>query len=163
MSKEEKVYKRLDELKIEYSVKTHRAVFTIDEYEQLDLNSNGDVVKNLFLRDAKGKRHFLVVLHKGKKVNLKDLRVQLDSSALSFASETRLEEHLNLTKGSVTPLGIINDSKSLVEVIFDKDLVVGDRVLGVHPNINTATVWISFNNLKRVIENNGNKIRYVSV
>ncbi len=162
MNKQAKVYQRLDELKIKYEVSEHQAVFTIEEFDELKYGKYGHTVKNLFLRDAKGKRHFLVVMDKDKKVNLKELREQLQCSALSFASEIRLEKYLDLTKGSVTPLGIINDTDSCVEVIFDKDLT-GDVILGVHPNINTATVWISFDDVKTVIEKNGNTIKYVLI
>lgn len=162
MDRQTKVYKKLDQLGIQYKINRHKPVFTIEEFDTLDFNNLGVIVKNLFLRDAKGRRHFLVVMHKDKKANLKDLRLQLESTALSFASEDRLQKYLDLTKGSVTPLGIINDEKCLVDVIFDKDLV-GDTVLGVHPNDNSATVWISYNNLKSVIEDNGNKIKYVDM
>jgi len=162
MSKQQKVYERLDKLEIDYKVTHHKAVFTIEETEELSLDTGGNFVKNLFLKDARGRRHFLVVLEKDKKVNLKDLRGKLESSALSFASEERLEKYLQLTKGSVTPLGIINDDECKVEVIFDQDLI-GEEIIGVHPNDNTATVWISFENLKEVIEENGNIIKYVEI
>lgn len=81
---------------------------------------------------------------------------------MSFVSEERLFEYLHLQKGEVTPLGIINDAAALVEVILDNDLV-GRNKLGFHPNDNTATVWISFDALKKVIEKNGNMIHYVTI
>ena len=81
------------------------------------------MVKNLFLRDAKGKRHFLVVLDKDKRADLKALQEQLSCSKLSFASEERLKKHLGLSRGSVTPLGILNDAQGMVELVFDRDLI----------------------------------------
>ncbi|GAB6180919.1 hypothetical protein JCM14036_22380 [Desulfotomaculum defluvii] len=81
---------------------------------------------------------------------------------MSFASEGRLFKYLHLHKGEVTPLGIINDNEAFVEVVFDNDLV-GKNKLGVHPNVNTATVWISFDDLKKIIEQNGNKIYFVTI
>jgi Ala-tRNA(Pro) deacylase len=81
---------------------------------------------------------------------------------LTFASEERLFKYLQLRKGEVTPLGIINDLDALVEVVLDKDLI-GKNKLGVHPNDNTATVWISFDDLKKIIEQNGNMIHYVTI
>lgn len=162
MDKQKKVFEKLEELGIEYEVINHPAVFTIEEMDNLEITKGGDVVKNLFLRDTKGKRHFLVVLDKDKKADLKNISEQIHSTKLSFASEERLEKYLQLTKGAVTPLGIINDSECAVEVIFDKDLVSKER-LGVHPNDNTATIWISFQNLKKVIEHTGNKISYIDI
>lgn len=162
MDKQEMVYQRLEELKVEYSVTKHSAVYTIEEMEAQGIHREGDVVKNLFLRDAKGKRHFLIVLDKDKKADLEGIRQQVGSTALSFASEERLEKYLRLSKGAVSPLGLLNDNEVMVEVFFDKALV-GKEKLGVHPNDNTATVWISFDSLKRVLEESGHSIKYISI
>ncbi|MPN42790.1 Prolyl-tRNA editing protein ProX [bioreactor metagenome] len=81
---------------------------------------------------------------------------------LSFASEERLHTYLGLKKGAVTPLGILDDKDHVVEVVFDRDLVGKDR-LGVHPCVNTATVWLSFTDLKMLIEENGNTIHTVTL
>lgn len=158
----EKVFKVLNALNIEYKVINHPAAFTVEEMDNLNIIQYGDGCKNLFLRDAKGKRHFLVVLDKDKKADLKSIQEQLGCTRLGFASEERLFKYLHLHKGEVTPLGIINDHEALVEVVFDKDLV-GKNKLGVHPNVNTATVWISFDALKKIIEQNGNKIHLVTI
>ncbi len=162
MDKQEMVYQRLEELKVQYSVSKHSAVYTIEEMEAQGIHREGDVVKNLFLRDAKGKRHFLIVLDKDKKADLEGIRQQIGSTALSFASEERLEKYLRLSKGAVSPFGLLNDNEILVEVFFDKALV-GKEKLGVHPNDNTATVWISFDSLKRVLEESGHSIKYIAI
>ncbi|WML34221.1 prolyl-tRNA synthetase associated domain-containing protein [Clostridium sp. OS1-26] len=162
MSAQEKVFEKLNELNIKYEVVNHPAVFTIEEMDALSITEQGDVCKNLFLRDEKGKRHFLVVLDKDKKADLKDIQKQLGSTRLSFASAERLDKYLKLQKGEVTPLGVINDEEGSVEVVFDNDLV-GKTKLGVHPNDNTATVWISFEDLKKVVDQNGNKIKYLTI
>ncbi|MBI6871285.1 prolyl-tRNA synthetase associated domain-containing protein [Clostridium aciditolerans] len=162
MSAQEKVFEKLNELNIKYEVMNHPAVFTIEEMDALNITEQGDVCKNLFLRDEKGKRHFLVVLDKDKKADLKDIQKQLGSTRLSFASAERLDKYLKLQKGEVTPLGVINDEEGSVEVVFDNDLI-GKTKLGVHPNDNTATVWISFEDLKKVIDHNGNKIKYLNI
>lgn len=130
--------------------------------DNMDLNRFGDGCKNLFLRDDKGRRHFLLVLPKDKTADLKDIQKQLGCSRLGFASEERLYKYLGLHKGEVTPLGIINDTGADVEVVIDQDLV-GKNKLGVHPNDNTASVWLAFDSLKLVIEQNGNVIHYVTV
>lgn len=95
-------------------------------------------------------------------MNLKDLREKIGSSRLSFASEERLLKHLGLTKGSVTPLGVINELDTQVEVYFDEDLM-SEEIIGVHPNENDATVWLSFKSIKQVIESMGNVFGTVSV
>lgn len=162
MSALEKVLARLDDLDIEYQIMSHPAVFTVEEMDNLKITQYGDVCKNLFLRDAKGQRHFLVVLNKDKQANLKNIQKQLDCTRLGFASEERLYKYLQLHKGEVTPLGIINDPGCFVEVVIDNDLVGKDK-LGFHPNDNTATVWISFAALRKVIEQSGNKIHFVHI
>lgn len=162
MDKQQQVFKILEELNIKYDVVNHPAVYTVEEMAGLNITNLDDVCKNLFLRDYKGKRHFLAILHKDKQADLKKLREQLGTTALSFASEERLTQYLQLSKGAVTPFGVINDTNRDVEVVFDKDLV-GKSSLGFHPNENTATVWLSFADIKRVIEQNGNTITYVTV
>lgn len=157
---QEKVFALLKALHIDYQLVNHPAVFTAEEGLNLNISQYGDMCKNLFLRDDKGKRHFLVVLYKDKQADLKSIREQLGCTRLGFASEERLFKYLQLPKGSVTPLGIINDSDALVEVVLDKELI-GKQKLGVHPNDNTATVWISFAALQKIIEHNGNTIHYV--
>ncbi len=159
---QEQVFKVLNALNIDYQLINHPAAFTVEDMDKMDMNRYGDGCKNLFLRDDKGKRHFLVVLHKDKNADLKSIQEQLGCTRLGFASEERLFKYLHLRKGEVTPLGIINDADASVEVVVDKDLV-GKNKLGVHPNDNTATVWLSFDALKKIIEQNGNKIHFVTI
>ncbi|MGI5966796.1 MULTISPECIES: prolyl-tRNA synthetase associated domain-containing protein [Anaerotruncus] len=162
MTQREKALARLDEAGAPYELIEHPAVFTIEEMDKLGITLSGEVCKNLFLRDAKGRRHFLVVVQKDKHADLRALEKELESTRLSFASAERLEKYLGLHQGEVTPLGVVNDADAAVEVAFDKDLV-GNPKLGVHPNDNTATVWIAFDDLRKVIEANGNAIRFVTV
>jgi Ala-tRNA(Pro) deacylase len=159
MNQQEMVYEKLKGLGITYEAFNHPPVYTIEEMEALKLDEKGDIAKNLFLRDDKGKNHFLVVVGKDKKVDLKTLREQLGTSKLGFASEERLDKYLGLTKGAVTPFGVINDKDCAVVVVIDKDMI-NSKKIGVHPNDNTATIFLSFEGLKKVIENNGNKILY---
>ena len=162
MDKKEKVLKKLDELNIHYKLIDHPAVYTIDTIDELHLNKNGHIVKNLFLKNSNGKKHYLVVLKGDKKADLKSIKSQINSTALSFASEERLEKHLGLSKGAVTPLGIINDDEHLVNIVLDEDLK-NQEIIGVHPNVNTSTVFISYNDLIKFINSFGNKIFYVNI
>ena len=141
---------------------SHDPVYAIEEMEHLHLDADALIAKNLFLRDARGKRHFLVVLAKDKVVDLKALRRRLGTSALSFASEDRLNRLLGLEKGAVTPLGILNDEARAVEVLFDRDLA-GLPALGVHPNRNTATVFLPLADLESLIRSHGNAVSFVDI
>jgi len=154
----------LDHLKkmgISFEEIRHPAVFTIEEMDSLGIGKQGTVCKNLFLRDSRGKNYYLAVLRENKRADLKALSTKL-GSRLSFASGEQLMKYLGLTQGSVTPLGVLNDENCAVTVIFDDDLRFENR-LGVHPNDNTATIWISFKDLKRVVEVHGNKTVMMSL
>ena len=114
------------------------------------------------MKNSNGKKHYLVVLKGDKKADLKSIKSQINSTALSFASEERLEKYLGLSKGAVTPLGIINDEEHLVNIVLDEDLKK-EEIIGVHPNVNTSTVFISFNDLIKFINSFGNEIFYVNI
>ena len=154
------LYAYLDGMGLSYEVEEHAPVFTIDEMRELGIK--GSVCKNLFLRDAKGRQHFLVVLPGDRQADLGALAAALGSSKLSFASEERLMKHLGLTKGSVTPLAVIQDPDHTVQVLLDESLTGMDR-LGVHPLVNTATLWISGADLLRFVRSCGNPVKIVSI
>lgn len=158
----EPVFEKLNELKINFSVIEHPPVFTIEEMDSLGIFEGVSVCKNLFVRNDKGDKHYLIVTCKNKQANLKDISSRITESRLSFASEERLSKYLGLNKGEVTPLGIINDAGHSVIIILDKDLDDG-KPLGVHPNDNTATVTISFDDLVRYIEHFGNKFEIMTI
>ena len=162
MEEKQKVYDKLNSMGIKYEIINHPAVYTIDEMDNLGISEKAEVCKNLFVRDAKGKKHYLIVLCKDKKANLADLAEQIGSTKLSFASDERLDKYLGLKKGAVSPLGIINNITKDVTTVFDKDLVE-KKNLGVHPNDNTVTVVMTFDDLNRVITENGNAVKFVNI
>ena len=157
-----KVLDALDAAGISYRLVEHEAVLTIEAMDRLHLEDGGVIAKNLFLRDAHGRRHFIVVLPGHKSADLKALRVRLGTSALSFASEERLKRFLGLEKGAVTPLGVPNDEERAVEVVFDRELA-GFPSLGVHPNRNTATVFLAFADLEALVRAHGNPVSLVDL
>ncbi len=159
---EKLTYERLDKAGVKYEVTHHEAMFTMEELQQAGICKLGTVCKNLFLRDAKGRRHFLVVTTEEKAADMKQLAAALDSTRLSFGSDERLMNCLKLTKGSVTPLGVLNDENLAVEVAFDKDLE-GKQRLGFHPCINTATVWMSFDDIYRMVKEHGNSVKMIEI
>ena len=118
----EEVLNKLKELNIEYKEIEHPPVFTIDEMNALgNIFEDAKICKNLFVRDQKGKKHFLIVMPEEKRAPLGEISAKIGSTKLSFASEERLMKYLKLIPGAVTPLAVINDEQSEVEVIIDED------------------------------------------
>lgn len=143
------LYEVLDKLNIKYKEIEHEPVFTIEQAQFIKENIDGIGCKNLFLTNKKG-NYYLIVLNENKKANIKEITKLLNESHLSFASVEELKEILNLKQGSVTPLGIINDKNNVVTIIIDNEL--SNKVLLVHPNINTKTLSISYDDLIKYIE-----------
>ena len=158
----QEIYDLLTAKGVPYEKLEHIAVYTVEEMDAAGVGEKGLVCKNLFLRDAKGKNHYLVTVPENRRVDLKDLASRLGSTKLSFASEERLETYLGLQKGSVTPLGALNDDSRTVTVVFDAALE-GKSAVGVHPNDNTATVWLNFSDLRLLIEEHGNPVVLVGI
>ena len=156
------VYERFSKLGIEYERVDHPAVYTMEEMDSLGIFNKGVVGKNLFLRDNKGRRHFLVFVYGDKHADLVSIQNELGIKHVSFGSAERLDRFLGLTKGSVSPLGVINDTEAAVEFIIDKEFADYPCV-GVHPNQNTSTVWLTFEDLMKVIRENGNKIDFINI
>lgn len=151
----------LNHLKITYECVLHQAVFTIDEMDKLNLPKAEVVAKNLFLRDDKKQNYYLVSAHEEKRVDLKALREKITSRPLSFATEEDLNTILGLQKGAVTPFGILNDQERKVKVLIDT--VFSDGLIGVHPNVNTATVWLKTTDLIKIIRQHGNPVELVEL
>ncbi|WZL73324.1 prolyl-tRNA synthetase associated domain-containing protein [Clostridiaceae bacterium 35-E11] len=159
---EQKVYDILKELNIPYVKREHIPVFTIEEANQLEEEILGQNCKNLFIRNRKGDQHYLVVMIDSKRIDLKNVSKQIDSTSLSFASEKRLYQYLKLTPGSVTPFGLINDNEKHVKVLLDKDLREGEDI-SFHPNVNTATITIAYKDFEKFLGWCGNPITYIEV
>ena len=121
----------------------------------------GLVCKNLFMRDFKGKNHFLLSVPGEKKVDLKSVSEKIGSSKLSFGSAERLMKYLGVEQGSVSPLGILNDESKSVVMVFDSDLK--GKAIGIHPNDNTSTLWIDFDVLCDLITEHGNDIMLINI
>lgn len=162
MEAEKQILSMLEKEGIPFEVMQHPAVYTVPDMEALGICEKGTIAKNLFLRNSNGKTHYLVTLRHEKTADLKELRRQLGSTQLSFASPERLKTHLGLEPGAVTPFGVMNDAEAAVVVVFDRDLI-GEERLGVHPNTNTATVFLAFSDLLRLVKKHGNPVCYVEL
>lgn len=141
-------YKTLQKLNISYKEVEHKSVYTSAEAEFIKELIAGIGVKNLFLKSSK-KEYYLVLTPDDKKVDLKALS-KLINSHLSFASAEELKNILKLESGSVTPLGLINDIKHEVIVLIDKDLQ--EKLILVHPLVNTKTISLEMKDLIKLIE-----------
>jgi Ala-tRNA(Pro) deacylase len=159
---EQKLYDILNLLDIKYIRYEHKAIYTIEEANNLEVNIPGGHCKNLFIRNRKGNVHYLVVLDENKRVDLKALSKQIGSTQLSFASEERLFRYLKLSPGSVTPFGLINDTESEVIVLIDKELVNQD-IVNFHPNVNTATISVLYKDFEKFLKWHKNKFEYIDI
>jgi Ala-tRNA(Pro) deacylase len=156
------VYAALDALGIVYERHEHPPVFTAEEAAVHWAEIAGTQCKNLFLRNKKGNRHYLVVLEISKQADLRHIARLVSDDRLSFGSPERLMARLGLTPGSVTPLGLINDHDRSVRVLIDRDLRDATRLI-FHPNINTASVVVSWADLQKFLESRGNSVTLIDV
>lgn len=154
--------KFLDDNNIKYEKVEHEPVFTMEDMDAAGITKIAPVAKNLFLRNAKGDKNYLVCVPEEKKVDLMKLAMALGSTKLSFGSAERLTKYLGVVQGSVTPLGVLNDENHEVTVAFDQSFM-GKEKIGFHPLENTATCFISFADIKKIVENNGNKFMCIKI
>jgi Ala-tRNA(Pro) deacylase len=156
------VYAMLDALGIRYERHEHPAVFNAEDASRHWVPIGGTQCKNLFLRNKKGDRHYLVVLEISKRADLKDLVKLVGDDRLSFGSPERLMAELGLTPGSVSPFGLINDADGSVRVLVDADLKGAGRLI-FHPNINTASVVVSWQDLEKFLATRSNVVRVIGL
>lgn len=156
------IYEYLSINHIPYERYDHMPVFTCEEADCLDIPEGSAKTKNLFLRDRKGRRHFLLTIGAGKTVDIKALETVLEAKGLTFASSERLKKHLGLNPGSVTLFGAINDREGNVEVILDEDLL-GYKAMQCHPLVNTSTLVVPMEGIMRFLELTGHRPRILAV
>jgi Ala-tRNA(Pro) deacylase len=160
MSDPEQVYRALDALGIDYEAYEHPPVFTAEDAAAHWAPIPATPVKNLFLRNKKGDRHYLVILEIGKEADIRHLVKVIGDDRLSFGSAERLMAQLGVTPGSVSPFGLIHEGSGALQVIVDEALRGAERLL-FHPNINTASVAISAADLERFLATRPNRVRWL--
>jgi len=160
MADPQEVYDALDAQGIPYDKYEHPPVFTSEEAAEHWGSIPATPVKNLFLRNKKGDRHYLVILEIGKQADLRQLVKVIGDDRLSFGSADRLMAQLGVTPGSVSPFGLLHDASGSVRVIVDQDLRAADRLI-FHPNLNTASVTISVADFDRFLASRANAVRWV--
>jgi Ala-tRNA(Pro) deacylase len=150
-----------DRLHIRYEWRTHAAIMTVQQGEQLSLPHMDAIAKTLFVHDDKRQHFYLVCIHADQRINFHQLRAALGSRQLTFASAGDLKEIVGLQPGAVSPLGILNDDEHVVTVVIDRSFYLG--LIGMPLNINTATVWLATSDLVALIQQHGNPVRLISL
>jgi len=146
MKKEEKIYDVLKKLGIEYELFEHEAVYTVEAAEEIDKKIGVKICKNLFLSTKKETEFYLLTMTGDKKFNTGKVSKQVGVPRMTFADAGHMEEFLDITPGSVSPLGLINDKEIKVKFLIDKDVLDMEKI-SVHPCINTVTILIKTEDL----------------
>lgn len=160
MNKKE-TYQYLTDHGIDYEITEHKAVFNMEELNAVELPYPDWDAKNLFVRDDKKKNYYLITVKGDKRVDLKEFRKKHGLRVLSFASADDLMKFMGLTPGSVTPLGLLNDTEHYIHFYLDSEFV-GNRI-GIHPNDNSATVWLYADDLVKLLQENGSNVEIVEI
>ena len=156
------IYKFLNDHQIEYERHDHPPVFTVEDVNLLVPPLPAAKTKSLFLRDAKGLRHFLIIVRGEKRVDLKALPAVLDSSKLRFGSPERLKQYLGVDPGSVSIFAAVNDKDTTVEIIIDTALWESEA-FQFHPLVNTSTLVVSRDNIKQFLDKTGHETQVLNV
>ncbi len=159
---ERDVLDALEGLGIPYVRHEHPPVATVEDAERHWAGLKGTHCKNLFLRNNRGNRHYLVIAPVTRGIDLRRLTLHLGEDRLSFASPERLKRLLGLEPGAVSPFGLINDGGREVRVVLDRSLK-DSAFLGFHPNVNTATLEISLADFERFLASCGNPVRWLEL
>jgi Ala-tRNA(Pro) deacylase len=162
MEKRTQVTGYLQEHKIPFEVYEHPPVPTVEDALPYWKDIDSAHCKNLFFRNHKGNRHYLVILDHRQQLNIRDLEQRLKQGKISFASPKRMEKYMGLSAGSVSAFGIINDLDSHVHLFIDATLQSAERI-SFHPNQNDATLVISFASFIRFLESSGNTYEFIEM
>ncbi|RLD55883.1 MAG: prolyl-tRNA synthetase associated domain-containing protein [Bacteroidetes bacterium] len=162
MNGQPELYKTLNDLNIPYEYYEHPPAPTIEEAKKHWVDLKATHCKNIFFRNHKGNRHYLIILEHTQALNIRDLEQRLKQGKLSFASEKRMLKYLGLKPGSVSPFGLINDKENHVYIFLDKNLHDSEKI-SFHPNENTASLVIDFKDFERFLQWTGNGFEYLEL
>lgn len=159
----DKIYELIKNKNIWYEITEHQAVYNMQELAQIHLPYPERDAKNLFIRDDKKRIYYLITVKGDKKVDLKEFRRKNNTRPLTFASSEDLMEILNLIPGAVTPLGVLNDKERKVIVFIDEFFKEEPSIIGIHPNDNSATIWLYTKDLIDIIKEHGNAVEIINI
>jgi Ala-tRNA(Pro) deacylase len=162
MNEKEKVLSILDKLGIAFSIYHHPPLPTIEAATEYWKDIDATHCKNLFFRNHKGNRHYLVILEHTRQLGIRDLEQRLKQGKISFASQKRMDQYLGLPAGSVSVFGLINDADNHIHIFLDENLKKTQKI-SFHPNDNTATVVISGESFLKFLEWTGNSYEFITL
>ncbi|MGD0342709.1 MAG: prolyl-tRNA synthetase associated domain-containing protein [Bacteroidales bacterium] len=162
MTGQKELYSLLDRLGIKYEYHEHPPLATIEEARIYWKNYDSGRCKNIFFRNHKGNRHYLVILEHLRQLDIHDLEKRLRQGKLTFASDQRLKKYLGIEPGSVSPFGLINDSGRHVHLFIDEKLKDFER-LAFHPNDNRASLVISKSDFLKFLHYTGNSYEFIKL
>jgi Ala-tRNA(Pro) deacylase len=162
MNGDPRVYEMLQGLNIPFDYYEHPEAPTVEIASKYWKDIDAAHCKNLFFRNHKGNRHYLVILHYQYVLQIKELEARLKQGKLTFASEERMHRYLGLRPGSVSPFGLMYDHDHHVHLFIDRKLCSYERI-SFHPNLNTASLVIAFNDLIRFLDHCGNTYEFVDL
>jgi len=162
MDKIQQVFDKLEALGIPYEAQYHPPTPTIEDVLRYWKDADALHCKNLFFRNHKGNRHYLVIFDCRQNLSIRQLELMLKQGKLTFASEKRMIKYLGVQAGSVSPFGLLNDHEKHVVVFVDKNLRKANR-LSFPPNDNTCSVAISVNDFIRFMEEQGNRFEFLKL
>lgn len=154
------LYEVLEKLGISFEYHEHPPVATIEDAKIYWRDLNSGRCKNIFFRNHKGDRHYLVILEHLRQLNIRDLEQRLKQGKLTFASDQRLKNYLGVEPGSVSPFGLINDKDHHVHLFIDEKLDEFER-LSFHPNINTASLVVNKQDFLKFLRHTGNSYEFI--
>lgn len=150
LDKEIRTYDLLDVLEVQYCRIDHEVAMTMEACAQIDEVLGATICKNLFLCNRQETQFYLLMMPGDKKFKTKDLSSQLGVARLSFADEAYMEQFLDITPGSVSVLGLMNDKDNRVQLVIDEDVLLGNEI-GCHPCINTTSIKVKTSDLMNKI------------
>jgi Ala-tRNA(Pro) deacylase len=156
------LYELFEKLEIRFEYHEHPPLATIEDAKIHWKDYNSGRCKNIFFRNHKGNRHYLVILEHLRQLDIHDLEKRLHQGKLSFASDQRLKKYLGLEPGSVSPFGLINDKEKHVCLFIDEKLNESER-LAFHPNVNTASIVVSKTDFLKFLEFTGNSYEFIKL
>lgn len=150
LEKEIRTYDFLDSLGVAYQRIDHEAAMTMEACEEIDKMLDATICKNLFLCNRQETSFYLLMIPGDKKFKTKELSSQIGSARLSFAKDIYMEEFLDITPGSMSVLGLMNDKENRVQLLIDEDVLRG-KYIGCHPCINTSSLRLRTEDLLQKI------------
>ena len=162
MNKQE-IYDFIKSRDIWHEITEHESVFNMEELSKIEVLYPEYDAKNLFVRDDKKRNYYLITIKGNKRIDLKEFQKNNNTRNLSFASTNDLMNIMGLKHGAVTPLGLLNDKELKVKFYIDKECMKDKHIIGVHPNDNTATIWLKVEDLIEIIQEHGNEVYVVEV